>query len=58
MTASHPPRHERLRLAGEKIDTGRGFEVRYPFTGEVVATVPLASVDENSSPSGATRSRG
>jgi aldehyde dehydrogenase (NAD+) len=46
MTASHPPRHECLRLAGEKIDTGRSFEVRYPFTGEVVATVPLASVDE------------
>jgi aldehyde dehydrogenase (NAD+) len=46
MTASHPPRHECFRLAGEKIDTGRSFEVRYPFTGEVVATVPLASVDE------------
>jgi aldehyde dehydrogenase (NAD+) len=47
MNAPVPPvRHEHLRLAGEKIDTGRSFEVRYPYTGEVVATVPLASVDD------------
>jgi aldehyde dehydrogenase (NAD+) len=47
MNAPVPPaRHEHLRLAGEKIDTGRRFEVRYPYTGEVVATVPLASVDD------------
>jgi len=41
-----PPRHERLRLAGEKVATGRHFEVRYPYTGEVVATAAMASVDD------------
>ncbi len=38
-------RHERLRIAGEKVATERSFEIRYPFTGEVIATVPMATVD-------------
>src|SRR5215207_3013677 len=37
-------RTESLRIAGEKVATDRHFEVRYPFTGEVVARVPKASV--------------
>ncbi len=40
-----PPRHESLRIAGEKVATGRSFEVRYPYTGEAIATVPMATVD-------------
>ena len=39
-------RHERLRIAGEKVATERSFDVRYPFTGEVVATVPKATLDD------------
>jgi len=46
MNALMPPlRHERLRIAGEKVATERCFEVRYPYTGEVIATAPKASVD-------------
>ncbi|MGB3427065.1 MAG: phosphonoacetaldehyde dehydrogenase [Burkholderiaceae bacterium] len=35
-----------LRIAGERVPCERSFEVRYPYTGEVVATVPKASVDD------------
>jgi aldehyde dehydrogenase (NAD+) len=47
MSVPLPPlRHERLRIAGEHVATERSFEVRYPYTGEVVATVPKATVDD------------
>jgi len=39
-------RTESLRIAGEKVACARSFEVRYPYTGEVVATVPKATVDD------------
>lgn len=46
MNAPLPPvRHESLRIAGEKVATERSFEVRYPYTGEVIATAPKANVD-------------
>ncbi len=35
-----------MRIAGEKIHSDRVIEVRYPYTGEVVATVPKASVED------------
>ena len=41
-----PVRAESLRIAGEKVACARSFEVRYPYTGEVVATVPKATVDD------------
>jgi aldehyde dehydrogenase (NAD+) len=41
-----PVRHESLRIAGRKVAGSGSFEVRYPYTGEVVATVPLATVDQ------------
>jgi len=41
-----PIRAESLRIAGEKVACERNFEVRYPFTGEVVGTAPRASVDD------------
>lgn len=37
---------ETLRIAGEQVARERVIEVRYPYTGEVVATVPKASVDD------------
>jgi putative phosphonoacetaldehyde dehydrogenase len=39
-------RHESLRIAGEKVTTERGFEVRYPYSGEVVGIAPKATVDD------------
>lgn len=41
-----PIRHESLRIAGRKVAGERSFEVRYPYTGEVVATAPLATVEQ------------
>ena len=38
------PLREAMRIAGEKVHTDRVIEIRYPWTGEVVATVPKASV--------------
>jgi aldehyde dehydrogenase (NAD+) len=46
MNAPVPIRNESLRIAGEKVTTARSFEVRYPYTGEVIATVPKATVDD------------
>jgi aldehyde dehydrogenase (NAD+) len=37
---------ESLRIAGERVASTRTFEVRYPYSGEVVAAVPKASVDD------------
>ena len=47
MNAPLPPiRHESLRIAGDKVSSGRSFEVRFPYTGELIATVPMATVDD------------
>ena len=35
-----------MRIAGEKVHSERVIEVRYPYTGEVVATVPRATVED------------
>ena len=40
------PRVEGMRIAGEKVFTDRVIEIRYPYTGEVIATVPKASIDD------------
>jgi phosphonoacetaldehyde dehydrogenase len=39
-------RREGMRIAGETVHTARVIDVRYPYTGELVATVPKASVDD------------
>jgi aldehyde dehydrogenase (NAD+) len=39
-------RRESLRIAGEKVARDRSLEVRYPYTGEVIATVAKATVDD------------
>ena len=39
-------RHEQLRIAGRKVDRDARIEVRYPYTGELVATVPRATVED------------
>ncbi len=40
------PRREAMRIAGEKVLSERVIEIRYPYTGELVATVPKATVEE------------
>jgi aldehyde dehydrogenase (NAD+) len=35
-----------LRIAGEKVHRDRVIEVTYPYTGEVIATVPKATLDD------------
>ncbi|MEM5275562.1 phosphonoacetaldehyde dehydrogenase [Cupriavidus taiwanensis] len=39
-------RHEALRIAGEKVYRDRVIEVTYPYTGEVIATVPKADLED------------
>jgi aldehyde dehydrogenase (NAD+) len=39
-------RREGMRIAGDTVHTDRVIEVRYPYTGELVATVPKASIDD------------
>ena len=33
-------RHEAMRIGGEKVTTDKVIEVRYPYTNEVIGTVP------------------
>lgn len=39
-------RVEAMRIAGEKVQRDRTIDVRYPYTGEVIATVPKATVGD------------
>ena len=34
-----------MRIAGKKIDTETTIEVEYPFTGEVIGTVPVGRAE-------------
>lgn len=38
-------RHEGMRIGGERVLTDRVIEVRYPYTGELVGTVPAGTAD-------------
>jgi phosphonoacetaldehyde dehydrogenase len=40
------PLREALRIGGEKVHRERVIEVRYPWSGELVATVPKATVED------------
>ncbi|MBC5768163.1 phosphonoacetaldehyde dehydrogenase [Ramlibacter albus] len=44
LLAEQPVLHESLRIAGEKVSRDRVIEVRHPYTGELVATVPKATL--------------
>ena len=39
-------RHEALRIGGEKVSRDRVIDVTYPYTGEVIATVPKATLED------------
>src|SRR3984885_3526595 len=43
---SHQPLRESLRIAGEKVSRDRVIEVHHPYSGELVGTVPKATVDD------------
>ena len=36
-------KHESMRIAGKKIDTEKKIEVRYPYTNEIIGTVPAGT---------------
>ena len=40
------PHREGMRIAGKKIYTDRTINIHYPYTGEIIATVPKASIDD------------
>src|SRR5574340_1223415 len=40
------PRHESMRIAGERVSSERRLEVRNPWNDALVGTVPKASVDD------------
>jgi aldehyde dehydrogenase (NAD+) len=44
--ARSAPRVETMRIAGERVGASRVLEVTNPYTGDVVGTVPRASVDD------------
>ena len=47
MNAPHVPLpQEPLRIAGERVERERTFAVCYPFTGEPIARVSMATVDD------------
>jgi putative phosphonoacetaldehyde dehydrogenase len=46
VSPSHQPLRESLRIAGEKVSRERVIEVRHPFSGALVGTVPKATADD------------
>ncbi len=44
--AQPPLRTEALRIAGEKVHRERVIEVTHPYTGDLIATVPKATVED------------
>src|SRR6185437_15662614 len=40
------PLTESMRIAGERVGSARTLDVHNPYTGDVVGTVPRASVDD------------
>jgi putative phosphonoacetaldehyde dehydrogenase len=45
-SAPRPLIQESLRIAGEKVFRERVIEVRHPYSGELIGTVPKANVDD------------
>jgi putative phosphonoacetaldehyde dehydrogenase len=45
-TAVREPIRESLRIAGEKVAHDRIIEIRHPYSGELIGTVPQATLDD------------
>ncbi len=45
MPSPIPMRHEAMRIAGRKVDTKDRVPVEYPFTGEVIGSVPAGTAE-------------
>ena len=37
--------HQSMRIAGKKVDAEKNIEVRYPYTNEVIGTVPAGTAE-------------
>jgi putative phosphonoacetaldehyde dehydrogenase len=42
---SNKIRHEAMRIAGKKVDTEKTIAVEYPYTGEIIGTVPVGTAE-------------
>ena len=38
-------RHESMRIAGKKVNTEKVIEVEYPYTGEIIGSVPVGTAE-------------
>ena len=38
-------RHEPMRIAGKKVDAENVIQVEYPYTGEIIGTVPAGNAE-------------
>ncbi len=47
MSSSNPKgtRHETMRIGGEKVDTKKRINVHYPYTNEIIGTVPAGTAE-------------
>ena len=45
-STEYPVRHEPMRIAGEMVDSERRIQVTYPYTGQVIGTVPKGTVQD------------
>ena len=45
-SANGDARREAMRIAGEAVHAERVIAVHYPYTGDIVATVPRATIDD------------
>ena len=43
--SAYTVRHDAMRIGGEKVNTQDVIEVRYPFTDEVIGTVPAGNAE-------------
>jgi len=43
--SAHTIRHEAMRIGGEKVKTQDMIKVRYPFTDEVIGSVPAGTAE-------------
>ena len=38
-------KHEPMRIAGKKVDAEKNINVHYPYTNEIIGTVPAGSAE-------------
>ena len=38
-------KHQSMRIAGKKVDTEKNINVHYPYTNEIIGTVPAGTAE-------------